>query len=105
MLRCISCIVRSAEEKSKRGMQTKKVRNGVRKKAMKHKSCFTNKHCCFSCQNAAADEFEERYDIPASDAGYERIESCKVCYLNTGECEDCLFQYSKDCNEVENDKR
>lgn len=73
--------------------------------SMKHKSCFTNKHCCFSCPNAAADEFEERFDIPASDAGYERIESCKVCYLNTGECEDCLFQHSKDCPEVENDKR
>lgn len=70
--------------------------------SMKHKSCFTNKHCCFSCPNAAADEFEERFDIPASDAGYDRIESCKVCYLNTGECEDCLFQNSKDCPEVEN---
>ena len=66
----------------------------------KHKSCFTNKYCCFSCPNAAADEFEERFDIPASDAGLERIESCKVCYLNTGECDDCLFQNSKDCPEV-----
>ena len=66
----------------------------------KRKPCFTNAHCCFDCPNAAADEFEERFDIPASDAGYERIESCKVCYLNTGECDDCLFQNSKDCPEV-----
>lgn len=101
MLLCISGIARSAAEKSEHGMPMNQVRNGARENRMKHKSCFTNKHCCFSCPNAAADEFEEIFDIPASDAGYERIESCKVCYLNTGECEDCLFQHSKDCPEVE----
>lgn len=62
-------------------------------------TCFVNSHCCYDCPNIAVDEFEERYDIPASDAGLERI-SCKNCHYQTGEREDCLFQYSKDCPKV-----
>lgn len=68
--------------------------------ALKHKSCFTNAHCCFECPNFQCDEFEERFDLPASEVGLERIK-CKDCYLNSGECEDCLFQHSKECPEVE----
>lgn len=67
---------------------------------MKIKQCFVNRHCAFNCPNAAADYFEEYYDIPAIEAGYERISSCKVCYLNTGECKDCLFEHSENCPEV-----
>lgn len=66
---------------------------------MKRKSCFVNGHCCFHCPNSAIDEFESRFDIPASDAGYERID-CNECYLNTGECKDCLFFNTDDCELV-----
>ena len=65
----------------------------------KRKPCFTNGHCAYDCPNFQCNEFEKRFDLPASEAGYERIK-CKDCYLNTGECDDCLFQNSKDCPEV-----
>ena len=67
---------------------------------MKHKPCFANVHCSYDCPNFQVDEFESYYDLPASDAGLERIK-CKDCYLNSGECEDCLFQNCKECPEVE----
>ena len=66
---------------------------------MKRKPCFVNAHCCYNCPNFAVDEFESYYDLPASDAGLERIK-CKDCYHNTGNCEDCLFQNTEDCPEV-----
>lgn len=66
---------------------------------MKRKPCFTNGHCCYDCPNFSVDEFEEYFDLPASDAGLERIK-CKDCYYNTGNCEDCLFQNTEDCPEV-----
>lgn len=65
---------------------------------MKHKPCFTNSHCCFECPNVAIDEFEEKYDLPASEIGLERT-TCKECYLNTGECKDCYFQDTPNCSE------
>lgn len=70
----------------------------------KRKPCFVNGHCAYNCPNFQCDEFEERFDLPASEAGYERIK-CKDCYLNSGECEDCLFQFdSKECPEVNSDE-
>jgi hypothetical protein len=65
------------------------------------KPCFVNGHCAYNCPNFQCDEFEERFDLPASEAGYERIK-CKDCYLNSGECKDCLFQNCKECPEVDN---
>ena len=64
-----------------------------------HKQCFCNAHCSYDCPNFRADEFEDHFDLPASEAGLERIK-CKECYLNSGECEDCLFQNSEECPEV-----
>lgn len=66
---------------------------------IKHKDCFVNGHCCYDCPNFQCDEFENRYDLPVSEIGLERIE-CKHCYMNTGECDDCLFQGCEECPEV-----
>ena len=63
------------------------------------KHCFCNAHCAYDCPNFRIDEFEERYDLPASDAGLERVK-CKECYLNSFECKDCLLQNSAECPEV-----
>lgn len=65
----------------------------------KRKSCFVNGHCAYDCPNFQLDEFEEWFDLPASEAGLERIK-CKDCYFNSFECDDCLFQHSADCPEV-----
>ena len=72
----------------------------VKKKAqqVKKKSCFVNSHCCIDCPNFAIDEFENFYDLPASDAGLERTK-CKDCHYETGLCKDCLFYNSKECPE------
>ena len=74
--------------------------------SMKHKSCFTCGHCCTdACPNIQYDACEQYWGYGiAEDCGLERVK-CSKCYLNSGECEDCLFQHSEDCPEVENDKR
>ena len=62
----------------------------------KRKPCFTAPQCSAAeCPNIQCDAFEERYDIPASDAGLERIK-CKDCHYNTGKCKDCLFEGNPD---------
>ena len=60
--------------------------------------CFVNAHCAFDCPNAKMEEFEDRYDIPASDAGYERIK-CKDCnyFDKYCDCEDCYLMGTEDC--------
>lgn len=61
--------------------------------------CFCNGHCCTSdCPNIRCDEFEEYYDIPASDSGYERVE-CKDCIYDDQhcDCDDCYFNGSEHC--------
>ena len=65
---------------------------------MKHKSCFTCGHCCTdACPNIQYDACEQYWGYGiAEDCGLERVK-CSKCYLNSGECEDCLFQHSKDC--------
>lgn len=65
---------------------------------MKRKKCFVNGHCAYHCPNFVCDEIEETFDIPCSDAGYERI-SCRDCFYNSGLCEDCLFENTLDCYE------
>lgn len=49
---------------------------------MKHKSCFTNAHCCFECPNAAADEFEVTVAITESvESGMRIADLCEDCQL------------------------
>lgn len=61
---------------------------------------FCNAHCSFDCPDAAVEAFERRYDIPASDAGYERID-CRDCRYNDKycTCDDCYFKGSPHCLE------
>lgn len=61
---------------------------------------FCNAHCAFDCPNAAIEAFEERFDIPASDAGYERVK-CRECryYDKYCTCDDCYFKGSEHCPE------
>lgn len=62
---------------------------------------FSNFHCSTNdCPNIRCDEFEERWDVPAEDAGLERIH-CKDCHYNDNycTCDDCFLQHSKDCPE------
>ena len=67
---------------------------------MKRKQCFVNYH--FSngdCPSAEYEMADDRYGYgTADDMGLEKI-SCKECRYNTGRCEDCLFEHSKDCPE------
>ena len=62
---------------------------------------FCNAHCSFDCPNAAIEAFENKYDIPASDAGYEYIK-CSECSYNVKfcSCDDCYFLGSKYCKEI-----
>lgn len=66
----------------------------------RHK-CFVNIHCSSDCPNFAVSEFEYIYDIPASDAGLERIQ-CRDCHYNTGRCEDCLLSHTEVCHDQAN---
>ena len=59
---------------------------------------FCNANCAFYCPNAEMEAFEEWFDIPASDAGYERIK-CSECQYNDKHCtcDDCYFNGGKEC--------
>lgn len=61
---------------------------------------FCNYHCSYDCPNFAVDDFEEKYDLPASEVGLERIK-CEKCGYNDSHCgcRDCFFVGSKDCPE------
>ncbi len=67
---------------------------------MKRKQCFVNYHCSNGdCPNAEYETADDRYGFGiADDMGLEQI-SCKQCCYNTGRCEDCLLEHSKDCPE------
>lgn len=66
---------------------------------MKRKQCFVNYHCSLDCPNAEYEMADDRYGFGiADDMGLEKI-SCKQCRYNTGRCEDCLFEHSKECPE------
>lgn len=69
---------------------------------MKHKDCFVNGHCAYDCPNFQVDYFEEKYDLPASEVGFERIK-CKECYLNSFECSDCYLENTDECPEKKSD--
>lgn len=58
---------------------------------------FCNYHCSYDCPNIDCDKIEEYYDIPCSDAGYERVK-CKDCLYNKHKsCDDCYFQNTEHC--------
>lgn len=63
---------------------------------------FCNANCAFYCPNAEMEAFEDRFDIPASDAGYHRIK-CKDCQYNDKycTCDDCYLKGGKECPETE----
>lgn len=65
---------------------------------MKRKICFVCSACSFYCPEAIVCEFEDIYDVPASDAGLEHV-SCKECVYNSGICKDCLFLGCPECPE------
>ena len=68
--------------------------------------CFCNWHCCTSdCPSIQCDMFEERWDLPASDGGYEHVD-CKDCAYNDRHCtcDDCYFQGGKECPEYGGEK-
>ena len=66
---------------------------------MKCKQCFVNAHCSCDCPNAEYEMADDRYGFGiADDMGLEKV-SCKQCYYDTGRCEDCLFEHSKECPE------
>lgn len=65
----------------------------------KTKKCFVNAHCSCDCPNFQIDTANEKYGYGiADDMGLEEI-NCKHCYYNSGRCEDCLFENSKECPE------
>lgn len=62
---------------------------------------FCNVHCIYDCPNLAIDEFEERYEIPASDVGCERIRCIDCQYTaNRCTCDDCYFVGCSDCPQI-----
>lgn len=71
-------------------------------KSLKAQKCerFCNYHCSFDCPNFQVDEFEEYWDLPASEAGIERIKCSKCQYYDPRcTCNDCYLQGSKECPE------
>ena len=66
---------------------------------VKRKQCFVNLHCSSDCPNAEYEMADDKYGFEiADDMGLEQI-SCKQCRYNTGRCEDCLLEHSKECPE------
>lgn len=63
-----------------------------------HKGCYCCEACSFSCPNAAAEAYCNKYDIDYSDIGYKEIK-CNECAYNDYECDSCYLQYSEDCHE------
>lgn len=58
---------------------------------------FCNYHCSYDCPNIRCDWIENYYDIPCSDAGYERTK-CKDCIFNkNNSCDDCYLQNTENC--------
>ena len=69
---------------------------------MKKCKCFCNGHCATDdCPNIRCDEFENAWDIPASDAGLERVD-CKDCIYNDErcDCDDRYLQGGEYCPEI-----
>lgn len=68
---------------------------------MKAKDCpnFCNFHCSYDCPNIQCDVFEERFNVPCEDLGYERIK-CSECNFQDKycTCSDCYFENSEHCN-------
>ena len=66
---------------------------------MKHRQCFENAHCSYDCPNFQIDIANERYGYGiADDMRFEKV-NCKDCHYNSGRCDDCLFEHSKECPE------
>ena len=64
-----------------------------------YRQCFVNAHCSYGCPNFQIDTVNERYGYGiADDMGLEKV-SCKDCCYNSGKCDDCLFEHSKECLE------
>lgn len=64
---------------------------------VKHKNCFVNFHCSYDCPNFQIDIVNKKYGYGiADDIGFEEI-NCYDCSYNSGKCNDCLFEHSKDC--------
>lgn len=63
---------------------------------------FCNAHCSYDCPNAAIEEFEDYYDLPAEEAGLSRVK-CKDCIYSDKrcDCDDCYFQNTPDCPRTE----
>ncbi len=71
---------------------------------IKRKRCFVNYHCSLDCPNTEYETADDRYGFGiADDMGLEKV-SCKQCCYNTGRCEDCLFEHSKECPEYKESK-
>ena len=71
---------------------------------MKRKQCFVNYHCSSDCPNAEYETADSRYGFGiADDMGLKEIK-CKDCHYDSGRCEDCLLEHSKDCPEYKESK-
>ena len=66
---------------------------------MRFRKCFVTIHCSYDCPNSQIDAANDRYGYGiADDMGIKKI-NCKDCHYNSGRCEDCLFENSKECPE------
>lgn len=58
---------------------------------------FCNYHCSFDCPNFRCDAFEDKFDLPCSEIGLERVK-CKDCYFNKNlSCDDCYNKNTELC--------
>ena len=61
--------------------------------------CFVNAHCSYDCPNFQIDIVNDRFGYGiADDMGLEKISWRECCY-DSGKCDDCLFENSRDCPE------
>lgn len=72
-----------------------------RKINKENRECFVNGHCCYDCPNFQVDLFEDKYDLPASEIGLERVK-CSDCHYQTYDCKDCYFENTDNCRRCNN---
>lgn len=60
---------------------------------------FSNIACINgNCPNAEYEAVNEKYGFGiADDMGLETV-TCSKCYYNTGNCKDCMFEGTEDCD-------
>lgn len=61
--------------------------------------------CAFECVSGQCPQALAQSCDWYTDMGFDIPESCKDCWCNTGQCEDCVFEGSEQCVYPNKDKK